>query len=113
MTKKEQYKQFAEAETLTEKDKQLITTAAQKAGIPFAPRNTRCKDCYRDMAIILYRVECEKEAKKDKTRKYLLRAGVDVLWRGVRVNATCTDEQFAAYIAKGFPRDFFLRIDED
>ena len=113
MTKKEKLIEIAQADVLTDAQKQYVQSLADNAGIPFHPYKTSCRDCYKDMAVILWRKECEKEALKDKDRKFVLRVGVDVLWRGQRVNMTLTDEQLAALVAKGFPKEFFFRYEDN
>ena len=116
MTNKEKWRAYAEAETLTDAQKAAIKQAAEKAGFVFKPYNSKCGGCYKDMAVLLWKKEFEKEAAKDKSRKYILKPDTNVIWRGklgeLRVDASCTDEQLAKYLANGFPREFFSKIDE-
>lgn len=111
MKRAERLKQIAEADRLTEDEKIYVRKTAETMSVPF--HATRCEDCYKDMAVVLWRMVCEAELKKDKTRKYVLRAGVDVIWKGHRINATCSDAELKQYLAGGFPRDFFLRYESN
>lgn len=96
--------------TLTDAQRSFVVRTAAKYGVQFEPQNTRCADCYKDTAMVLWRLLSEKAAAKDKTRKYILRAGVDVIWKNTRINAaTLTDEKAAEWVAGGFPIDFFYK----
>lgn len=94
-------------DTLTDKQRDYVRRQSEAMGVQF--RETSCGDCYRDQAAVLWRILCEKDT--PKSRKYLLRAGVDVIWKGRRVNATCSDDDLAALLEQGFPRNFMKRID--
>lgn len=106
-TIKTQLREIAEARVLTAKQRAFVTTQSEAMGVPFV--KTACRDCYKDQAVRLWRVVCEKEA-QEKGRKYILRGGIDVIWRGVRVNMTKTDTELARLLDDGFPRNFFSRI---
>lgn len=106
-TTKTQLKEIAERGARTEAQRAFIVTQSQELGIPF--RVTSCSDCYRDQAVILWRTLCERDI--PKSRKYVLRVGKDVVWRGRRVNATCSDEELKALLEAGFPSEFFYKID--
>lgn len=107
---KMQLKEIAEAAELTDKQRSFIVSQSETMGVKFNPYKTTCGDCYRDQAIILWRLIAEQEAQESTTRKYLLRAGIDVIWRGVRVNATLTDKELAELLKAGFPQNYFIRI---
>ena len=102
-------RQIANNSDISAMDKRYIVQTSDKLDIPFRPRSG-CSDCYREQAILLWRRLSEQEALKDQNRNYLLRAGVDVVWRGIRINATCTDDQLAEYVEHGFSKSFFLRL---
>ena len=97
-------------EPLTQAQRDYIVEQSTALGVVFEPHRTQCGDCYRDQAAILWRKAAEDEAKKT-TRKYILRQGVDVIWRGVRINMTLTDAELADVLRRGFPQDYFIRID--
>lgn len=105
MTKQEQrLREIAAGAAIEPADVALIHAQADKMGV--VVRNTNCGDCLRDAAI---ETVCAIN-RKNKSRKYVLRAGVDVIWKGERVNQTLTDEELAVYIERGFPTEFFIRI---
>lgn len=102
------------SERLTGEQRQYIETTSAKMGVVFVPNKTKCSDCYKDQAVILWRLLAEKAQAKDKMRKYLLRAGVDVIFKGQRINAAVlTDELATELIADGFDKGFFSRIPND
>lgn len=111
MITKDKLQEIATSKTyIDELTKREIITASNELNIPFTPR-TSCNDCYRDQAVVLWRFLAEQDAMQDKTRKYVLRAGIDVIWLGIRINAaTLTDEKAAEYIKRGFPKHFFCKI---
>lgn len=105
MTKQEQrLREIAAGAAIEPADIALINAQAKKVGV--VVRSTSCGDCLRDAAI---ETVCAIN-RKNKTRKYMLRAGVDVIWKGERINQTLTDDELAAYIERGFPTEFFSRI---
>lgn len=94
----------------TESDIAFVEQQAEKYGVQIC--RTNCSDRYRDAAVqVLSKIRHAQYA-KDASRKYVLREGVDVIWRGIRINNTCSDEQLAEYLAGGFPQDFFERMAE-
>ena len=106
------------AKELTADDRDLVRECAKAFGIPLDPQ-TRCKDCYKDAAVACYNAikedtapaEAEKPAEKSAPR-YVLRAGVDVYFGKIRVNAaTISDELAEQIIAKGFDRKFFVKCE--
>lgn len=113
MTRKEKLIQIAEAQELTQAQKDYVQKLADAAGIPFHPHRSSCRDCYKDMAVVLWRCECEKEALKDKSRKFVLRTGTDVRWRDRRVNMLLSDEELKSLMKMGFPKEFFLRYEDN
>lgn len=109
MTRKERLQQIAESKSaLTQAERRYIISTSKSMGLPFVER--KCGDCYRDQAVLLWRKLVEAEQATDTERKYLLRPGIDVIFRGRRINATCSDEELKAYLAQGFSRNFFSRI---
>ncbi len=106
------------ASEFTADDRNFVRECAKAFGIPFDPK-TRCKDCYKDAAVACYNItkedaahaEAEQPAKESAPR-YVLRAGVDVYFGKIRVNAaTITDELAERIIAKGFDRKFFVKCE--
>lgn len=103
-------KQIAESRgAVSVADKQYLRAMSDKMGIAFNERQS-CMDCYVEQAVVLLRKLSEEELLKDKTRQYILRTGIDVIWKGHRINATCSDEQLAEFVANGFSKTFFLRL---
>ena len=100
--------------TMSAEDRFFIREIAPEFGVEI--RNTRCKDCYADAAVL-----CLLEARKriapeqkpeEGERKYILRDGTDVYFGRVRVNeATITDELAARLIEQGFERKFFVKCE--
>lgn len=106
------------ASELTADERNFVRDCAKAFGIPFDPK-TRCKDCYKDAAVECYNAikeniapaEAEQPTKVSAPR-YVLRAGVDVYFGKIRVNAaTITDELAEQIIAKGFDRKFFVKCE--
>lgn len=99
---------------LTPEDKAFIKAKAVEHGQDFAPKSA-CKSCYIDMAILLYKLltdeanaEAKAEAKEDAP-KWILKEGVDVVWRNIRINKhTITDAKAEQYVKSGFPTRFFI-----
>lgn len=110
MTNIDKLREIALAEDLIAEQQAFIIKMSEQQGMPFSPRQTACRSCYQDQAVKLWRVLKTEEGKSDSTRKYLLRAGVDVIWRGRRVNDMLTDKELKAILKAGFPKDYFCRI---
>lgn len=97
-------------EPLTERQRADIIAMSVQMGVEFNPLSG-CPNCYRDQVHILWRKLAEQEVLQTSKRKYLLREGVDVVFKGVRINAaTLTDKLAAELLSDGFSRHFFLRI---
>lgn len=98
------------ASGLTSEDKQYIAERAQEYGITI--RSKRCGSCYIDAAVQLYGI-LSKDAEavqNDSDRKYVLRAGVNILFNGMLVNeAMLTDEKAEALIRAGLSTTFFAK----
>lgn len=100
-------RELVEQATYSLTDKNYIERKAIRFGVDLHRKN--CSDCYRDACIEMICKIAHKEQLKDTTRKNVLRAGVDVIWKGVRINAQTSDEDLAKYIAGGFPKTFLAR----
>lgn len=101
----------AGATCLTDADKEFIKAEAEACGLDFTPR-ARCKNCYIDTALQLWKMyrEALPDTEKGDGRKYVLKAGTAVIWEGIHINeATCTDERAAEWVAWGFPLMYFAR----
>lgn len=103
---------------IDDQDKRFIRSECKRLGIDFTPRQG-CKSCYQDAAIQILverkkreqeAEELEKEAAKVK-RKYALRAGLDLIWRGQRVNALTSEAKLKELLDAGFPANFMYIID--
>lgn len=100
--------------TMSAEDRSFVREIAPEFGAEI--RNTRCKDCYADAAVLCLlearkRIAPERKPEEDE-RKYILKAGTDVYFGRVRVNeATITDELAARLIEQGFERKFFVKCE--
>ena len=100
--------------TMSAEDRSFVREIAPEFGVEI--RNTRCKDCYADAAVLCLlevrkRIAPERKPEEDE-RKYILKAGTDVYFGRVRVNeATITDELAARLIEQGFERKFFVKCE--
>lgn len=95
------------ANQVTKADKEFIRQYAGKYGVELPKEKPNCKSCYVDAAILIYKAINNAEP-KPTDRKYVLRDGVDVIWRGIRINeASVTDELAEKWIANGFPNVYF------
>ncbi len=108
MTKsiKAQLRDIATNGARTDRQRAFIVEQSNLMGVQFVV--TTCRDCYKDQAAVLWRMIAEQEM--PASRKYVLRAGKDVIWRGKRVNATCSEAELKALLEAGFPREFFSKI---
>ena len=102
----------AGAKGMTSDVRAFVRKLAKENGLEI--KNTRCKDCYFDVAVNLSWLEKEKEigagAEENADRRFVLRPGVDVYFGSVRVNAdTLTDELAERIIARGFEKKFFAK----
>lgn len=99
--------------TMTAEDRAFLREVAPELGVTI--KNTRCKDCYTDAAI-LCAIGCKKmlapENPQDDPRRYILKSGVDLYFGSIRVNEiTLTDELAERIIAKGFERKYFAKCE--
>ena len=95
------------ANQITNEDKAFIREYASQYGVELPKDKPNCKSCYVDAAVLIYK-EIKDAEPKPTDRKYVLRDGVDVIWRGVRINeASVTDELAEKWIANGFPKMYF------
>ena len=109
------------AKQVTNEDKYFIRDLAPRYGVELPKEKPNCKSCYVDAAVAIYKAikdaqnaeqvnntQETKEPAKSQENGLKLKAGVDVIWRGVRINeASVTDELAARWIANGFPKMYF------
>lgn len=98
---------LAQADSLSEKDKKYIVKISSELGIEF--KQTNCPNCYHDQALVLWR-ELQSKDNANSKRLYVLRTGIDVIWKGRRVNELLQDDELAELLQAGFPKDYFTRI---
>lgn len=103
------------AEQMSAADKKYVRECCNALGVEFEPKNTRCKSCYQDAAILcvleIKKRDAEANAGAD-TRRYILRPGTDVFFGNTRVNeATLTDELAERLLARGFDPKFFVKCE--
>lgn len=95
------------ANKITREDKDLIRQYAGAYGVVLPKDKPNCKSCYVDAAVQIWKA-IKAEQGKPTDRKWVLKDGVDVIWRGIRINeASCTDEMAEKWIAGGFPKIYF------
>lgn len=95
------------ASQITTEDKEYIRDLAPRYGVEMPKGKPNCKSCYIDTAIIIYKNIMD-SLPRESGRKYVLRDGVDVIWKGIRINAaSVTDELAEEWISNGFPRVYF------
>lgn len=108
------------AKQVTNEDKAFIRDLAPSYGVELPKEKPNCKSCYVDAAVAIYKaikdaqkaeqVNNQQETKqpaKSKENELKLKAGVDVIWRGLRINeASATTENLRAWVDNGFPIRF-------
>ena len=108
------------AKQVTNEDKDFIRDLAPRYGVELPKEKPNCKSCYVDAAVSIYKAikdsqnaeqvnkpQETKEPAKSKENGLKLKAGVDVIWRGVRINeASATEENLRAWVNNGFPIHF-------
>lgn len=108
------------AKQVTNEDKDFIRDLAPRYGVELPKEKPNCKSCYVDAAVAIYKAikdaqntkqasnsqQAEKPAKSQENG-LKLKAGVDVIWRGMRINeASATAENLRAWVNSGFPIHF-------
>lgn len=102
---------------VTDDDKVFIRDLAPRYGIELPKDKPNCKSCYVDAAVMIYKsikdaekVEQEKSqraAEESKPDALRLKSGVDVMWRGIRINeASSTPSKLKEWVSNGFPIRF-------
>ena len=117
MNEIEKLKELYRSKTLSKKDKAYIEELCIDYDVKL---NRKCSSCYSDAILILIKKITEENLTKKETetattdsRKYILKAGVDVWFGSIRVNAvTLTDELAQRIIAMGFPTRYFEKYEQ-
>lgn len=115
MNEIEKLKELYRNKSLSKKDKAYIEGLCSTYDVKL---NKKCSSCYSDAILILIKKITEENLPKKETattdnRKYILKAGVDVWFGSVRVNAiTLTDELAERIIARGFPTRYFDKYEK-
>ena len=108
------------AKQVTSADKEFIRDLAPRYGVELPKEKPNCKSCYVDAAVAIYKaikdaqkaedlsnLQDTKQPAKSQEDGLKLKAGVDVIWRGVRINeASATAENLRAWVNNGFPIRF-------
>ena len=94
---------------VTAEEKEVIKTACEEAGIKYSTRK-KCPNCIIDLAIKAYGILAKDEqTEESSTAKWAVRPGLDVVYRGRRINATTiTDTLAEEILAEGFPKMFLV-----
>lgn len=101
----EQLRTLSASKRMSARSKEAIKATAEELGYDF--HETNCPDCWRDACHVLARMIAERMP-VDGARKYLLRSGLDVRFRGQRINASTitTDAEVLDLLNQGFPQKF-------
>ena len=108
------------AKQVTNEDKEFIRDIAPRHGVELPKEKPNCKSCYVDAAVAIYKAikdaqndeqvntpQETKEPAKSQENVLKLKDGVDVIWRGVRINeASATAENLRTWVNNGFPIRF-------
>ena len=90
-------------------DREKLTEIAQEFGVEL-PKNTGCPDCWKDFAVVLRSTLKTELLKLTDSRKYLLKDGVDVVFKGERINnGMLTDKKAKQLLEEGFPKYLFAK----
>lgn len=109
----ETLRRIIDAESISADDRFFIRSVSEELGIKFTPR-ARCKDCYKDQAALLYKHIKEQTPSAFDGRKWRMREGVDVIYKGKRVNdALLTDEIAEDMLATGLPKHWFYESKQE
>lgn len=96
---------------LSVEDKEAIAELCAQFGVKCPQDTNRCPDCWKDTLIALRVKADEALMEEDTTRQYVLRGGIDVIWKGIRINSsTLTDENAKWWIENGFSEKYFKRL---
>lgn len=91
-------------------DRVRLTEIANEFSVQL-PKNTGCADCWKDFAFTLLNYTKTELMKLTDSRKYLLRDGVDVIFKGERINnAVLTDKMAKRLIEEGFAKYLFAKL---
>lgn len=105
------------AKQVTNEDKDFIRDLAPRYSVELPKEKPNCKSCYVDAAVAIYKAirdaqnagqtnntQETKQPVKSQENGLKLKSGVDVIWRGVRINeASATAENLRAWVNNGFP----------
>ena len=108
------------AKQVTNEDKDFFRDLAPRYGVELPKEKPNCKSCYVDAAVAIYKAikdaqnaeqvnntQETKQPAKSQENGLKLKAGVDVIWRGVRINeASATEDKLRAWVDNGFPIRF-------
>ena len=103
-------KSIVKYNNVEKEEKPQLLEIAKSLDIPF--KETRCKNCWFDLAIKCFDKIMKEEKKKEKVVKgrWGVRENLDVVFRGIRINEmTINDELAEDLIKKGFPQ--YLLVD--
>lgn len=108
----EKLKALADKKELSKVDKAYILKACQELGVEFNPQ-AGCKNCYFDQIFVLKAII--QGGKQNEGCDYLLDPyhKVDVIHRGVRINAATLDNEKAEMLIKDGLARWFSIIPKD
>ena len=90
-------------------DQERLTEIANEFNVEL-PKNTGCSDCWKDFCFLL-RSKFKTELMNDSDRKYILKDGVDVMFRGERINnGMLTDKKAKQLLEAGFAEYLFAKM---
>ena len=102
---------------IDESEKRLVRSICKEVGVAVSFA-TKCKTKWQDSVLEAYNILKEREVAENseqdenaEIKTFVLRAGVDVFFRNIRINeATMTDELARDILKKGFPKRFFTKL---
>lgn len=106
MERKETIKRLDQMIKKGQFDIEKLTEIAEEYKVEL-PKNQNCGDCWKDFAFVL-RSMLKTEEMKTEGRKYILKDGVDVIFKGERINnGMLTDKKAKQLIEEGFATYLF------
>lgn len=108
----QQLREIAEkrASGVTIDDMELIKQLSAELKKPFEPKTTKCRQCYIDQAVVLWKALQDDD--QEDGREYKLRPGIDMYFGSIRVNSATidTDAKAKELLDMGFPIRFFVKL---
>ncbi len=110
-------RELADKKTFDAFEKTYIRKASEKMSVPFNPK-AKCPNCYKDQVMVLLakiaEVKIAETPKKSISKdQFILKEGVDIIWRGIRVNAHTLTNEIARKMISDQLFKFFAFMPDD